>query len=85
LETALAYSVAPDSDRRDTLAIYRKVMLSDLSTEIDDFEWETYLNKILEVTEDPLLSVDETEEVVIYATDYLKNASSIINGRMEYV
>ena len=76
--------MAPDSERRDSVAIYRKRMLSELSTEIDDFDWTTYINKMLEVTE-PLLTVDQNEEVVIYATDYLQNVSSIINGSMEYV
>ena len=74
----------PDSERRDSVAIYRKRMLSELSTEIDDFDWTMYINKMLEVTE-PLLTVDQNEEVVIYATDYLQNVSSIINGSMEYV
>ena len=84
METALAHVMAPDSERRDSVAIYRKRMLSELSTEIGDFEWITYINKMLEMT-GPSLTVDENEDVVIYATDYLQNVSTIIDGRMEYI
>ena len=75
--------MAPDSERRDTFAIYRKLMLSELSDEISEIDWKTYVNEILKVTENNALEANETEEVVVYATEYMKNISGIINNRFE--
>ena len=83
LETDLAGSMAPSSERRDNIAIYRKMTLMELGNDIGEIDWITYLNKVLEITDESSLKVDETEQVVIYAIDYLNNVSAIIDNRME--
>ena len=71
--------MAPDSERRDTFAIYNRLTLTELSTNVSgDIDWVQYMNKVLEVTEGPLTATAD-EEVVIYDPEYLSNVSSIIN------
>ena len=83
LETDLAGLMAPDSERRNVLANYREMTLKELGNDIGDIDWIAYLNQALEISGDPSLLVNETEEVVIYAINYLKNVSAIIDNRME--
>ena len=75
--------MAPSSERLDNFALYRKLTLREFSAEIGEIDWITYINEVLKVTDDVTLVVDETEEIIIYATKYMKNVSAIINGRLE--
>ncbi|XP_076804428.1 membrane metallo-endopeptidase-like 1 isoform X1 [Clavelina lepadiformis] len=85
LETELAKAMAPDSERRDTFAIYNRLTLTELSTNVSgDIDWVQYMNKVLEVTDGPLTATAD-EEIVIYDPEYLKNVTSIINSRWELV
>ena len=85
LETKFALAMAPDSARRDSVAIYRKKTLKQLQDDIGEINWLNYINQVLSITEDDTLKADETENVVVYAMDYLTNVSAILdpNNNME--
>uniref|UniRef100_H2ZBI7 Neprilysin n=1 Tax=Ciona savignyi TaxID=51511 RepID=H2ZBI7_CIOSA len=77
-EITLANSMAPDSERRDSEALYKKMTVKELQTTTGgDIDWQIYLDSALNVASIDIL---ETENVVVYATEFLKNISDIIGN-----
>nr|XP_002125559.4 neprilysin-like isoform X1 [Ciona intestinalis] len=82
-EIAIASSMAPDSERRDSEALYNKMTIAELQTTTNSaINWSAYINSAMSVVG---TTVTSTENVVIYAPEYLKNVTDIINGRFELV
>ena len=75
--------MTPDSDRRDTMAIYSKKTVQELNADIPDFLWMPYLEGIMEAAEDSTIEITDQENVVIYGTKYLKEVVKIVNDSME--
>ena len=75
--------MTPDSDRRDTMAIYSKKTVQELNVDIPDFLWMPYLEGIMEAAEDSTIEITDQENVVIYGTKYLKEVVKIVNDSME--
>ncbi|XP_078484764.1 membrane metallo-endopeptidase-like 1 [Ciona intestinalis] len=77
-EVAIAGSMAPDNE-----ALYNKMTIAELQTTTNsDIDWLAYINSAMSAIG---TTVAGTENVVIYAPEYLKNVTDIINGRFELV
>nr|XP_006819891.1 PREDICTED: endothelin-converting enzyme 2-like [Saccoglossus kowalevskii] len=74
-EVALAKIFTPDAERRDILKMYNKVTISELQGIAPEFDWLSILKTVASPTE-----VDDTEEVIIYATGYLQRLSSLVEN-----
>lgn len=73
--------MAPDSERRDSFALYKKYTLDQMSSNVTDkIDWISYANKVLSVV--PHVVTGDTE-VVTYAPDYLRNVPTIIKEDWE--
>ncbi|TMW44886.1 hypothetical protein DOY81_010034, partial [Sarcophaga bullata] len=74
LEVKLVNATLPEADRHDTSAIYRKINLRELQTEVPQINWtlflQTALGKDIELKED--------EELVSYAMPYLVDMGKIL-------
>ena len=74
LEVKLVNATLPEADRHDTSAIYRKINLKELQSEVPQINWtlflQTALGKDIELKED--------EELVSYAMPYLVDMGKIL-------
>ena len=64
--------MTPPHERRNFSKIYEKMRLSKLSEEVPAFNFTQYLNLVLPK------SLEEDEEVVIYASKYFKKLTKIV-------
>ena len=73
-ERQLALITIPSEQRRNYTAIYRKVMLDELSNELSDIDWIKYLDILMSPAK-----VNATEEpVIVYATSYFVNLTTLL-------
>lgn len=82
LETEIANATTKADDRNDPLLLYNKMTLSDVqknfSLEINQkqFNWLAFINTIMSVVN---ISIEDTENVIVYAPEYLTKLKSVIN------
>lgn len=70
LEVRLANITIPQAERRDNEKMYNRMTLKELHEMIPGFDWLRYQ----QLTFDPVgIKINESEEVVIYAPQYLKD------------
>ncbi|XP_061163331.1 neprilysin-like [Saccostrea echinata] len=68
LEIELANITTPQEQRRDGEELYNRMTVKELHERIPGFNWLLYLNLIFEKVN---ITVPETEEIVVYAPEYL--------------
>ncbi|ESO99463.1 hypothetical protein LOTGIDRAFT_158548 [Lottia gigantea] len=76
LETEIANLTIPPDQRRDNEKLYNRMTVKELSEKIPGFDWLRYLRMIFSNVN---ITVNETEELVVYAPDYLENMVKLIN------
>ncbi|XP_077428382.1 endothelin-converting enzyme 1 [Vanacampus margaritifer] len=74
-ETALANITVPLEKRRDEELIYHKMEAKDLKSLAPAVDWIPYLNEVFAP-----VPINESEPVVVYATEYLQNVSDLITN-----
>ncbi|KAM5132245.1 endothelin-converting enzyme 1 [Mantella aurantiaca] len=74
-ETALANITIPQEKRRDEELIYHKITAGGLKDLMPNVDWMSFLKAIFRPVE-----INETEPVVVYAKEYLIEASKLINN-----
>uniref|UniRef100_A0A8C5RQ17 Neprilysin n=1 Tax=Laticauda laticaudata TaxID=8630 RepID=A0A8C5RQ17_LATLA len=83
LEKEIANITTKDEDRNDPLLLYHKMKLSDLqknfSFEINHqtFDWLKFVNYIMKTV---AIEVKNTEDIIVYAPDYLIKLKSVISN-----
>ncbi|XP_026521160.1 neprilysin isoform X2 [Notechis scutatus] len=83
LEKEIANITTKDEDRNDPLLLYHKMKLSDLqknfSFEINNqtFDWLKFVNYIMKTV---AIEVKNTEDIIVYAPDYLIKLKSVISN-----
>ncbi|XP_051895036.1 endothelin-converting enzyme 1-like isoform X2 [Pristis pectinata] len=75
LETTLANITVPPEDRRDEEAIYKKMTVRSLQLLAPFVDWLPLLSAIFYPVE-----LNDSEPVVVYATEYLQQVSDILNS-----
>ncbi|XP_076451587.1 endothelin-converting enzyme homolog isoform X3 [Babylonia areolata] len=78
-EASLAEITTPAEERRDEEKFYHKMTVGDLQRRFPMIDWIHFLNSFLEGTG---AKVNETEEVVVYAPEYLEKLCSILNSTL---
>ncbi|TSK16214.1 Endothelin-converting enzyme 1 [Bagarius yarrelli] len=73
-ETSLANITVPQEERRDEELIYHKIKAKDLTTLAPAVDWMPFLKAVFAP-----VALNETEPVVLYATDYLQKVSRLIS------
>ncbi|XP_055627429.1 neprilysin-1-like [Toxorhynchites rutilus septentrionalis] len=73
-EVRLANASLPEADRHDTSAIYKKITLHQLQTEVPQIDWKEYLQTTLNSVQ-----LVENEAIVSYAMPYLIEMGRILN------
>ncbi|ETE64101.1 Neprilysin [Ophiophagus hannah] len=82
-EKEIASITTKDEDRNDPLLLYHKMKLSDLqknfSFEINNqtFDWLNYVNYIMKTV---AIEVKNTEDIIVYAPEYLIKLKSVISN-----
>ncbi|XP_050412278.1 neprilysin-4 isoform X2 [Patella vulgata] len=76
LETEIANLTIPQDQRRDNEKLYNRMTIKELSERIPGFDWLRYLQLVFKSVN---ISINETEELVVYAPDYLENMVKLIN------
>uniref|UniRef100_A0A6J0SRQ7 Neprilysin n=1 Tax=Pogona vitticeps TaxID=103695 RepID=A0A6J0SRQ7_9SAUR len=82
LETEIANATTKADDRNDPLLLYNKMTLSDVqknfSLEINkkQFNWATFINNIMSSVG---INIQDTENVIVYAPEYLTKLKSVIS------
>ena len=71
-ETQLASITAPAEKRLNVTKLYKRMTLADLHDRIPDIDWSRYLTILQE------RPVQSTEEIVIYASDYMKELVTLL-------
>ncbi|XP_069617574.1 phosphate-regulating neutral endopeptidase PHEX [Ranitomeya imitator] len=80
LETKLAQITVPH-DNRTSESMYNKMNISELSTMIPQFDWLTYLKKIIDFKMYPeLKDIDSSEEVIVRVPQYFKDLFRILEN-----
>lgn len=74
LEIQLVNATLPEADRHDTSAIYRKISLSELQTEVPQLNWTLFLQTALGSS----IDLDANEQLVSYAMPYLVEMGRIL-------
>ncbi|KAL7990928.1 hypothetical protein Chor_014358 [Crotalus horridus] len=83
LEQEIANVTTKDEDRNDPLLLYHKMKLSDLqknfSMEINNktFDWINFVNNIMTTV---AIEVKNTEDIIVYAPEYLIKLKSVISN-----
>lgn len=72
-ERALAAITIPNELRRNYSAIYRKMSLRELQSEITGIDWINYVKTLMSP-----IAIDQDELVIVYASNYFKNLSTLI-------
>uniref|UniRef100_H3BYV5 Endothelin-converting enzyme 1 n=1 Tax=Tetraodon nigroviridis TaxID=99883 RepID=H3BYV5_TETNG len=73
-ETALANISVPQEKRRDEELIYHKMEAKDLADLVPVVDWMPYLTAVFAP-----VALNESEPVVVYAREYLRDVSELIN------
>ncbi|XP_023296054.2 neprilysin-4 isoform X1 [Lucilia cuprina] len=72
-ETQLASITAPAEKRLNVTKLYRRMTISELHNRIPEIDWTRYLTILQQRTIEP------TEEIVIYATDYMEELVNLLS------
>ncbi|XP_070206697.1 endothelin-converting enzyme homolog [Littorina saxatilis] len=75
-EMRLAEITTPAEERRDEEKIYHKMTVGDLQQRYPLINWLHFFNKLLSVA---AVKVNQSEEVVVYAPEYLEKLCDILN------
>lgn len=70
----LPQASVPEADRQDTGAIYSRMALHKLQTEVPDFGWREYLQTLLHV------HINGNEPVVVYSMPYVRAVGKILKA-----
>ncbi|XP_013097717.2 neprilysin-4 isoform X1 [Stomoxys calcitrans] len=73
-ETQLASITAPAEKRLNVTKLYKRMTLGDLHDLIPQIDWIRYLTVLQQRT------IQDTEEVVIYATEYMQELVNLLDG-----
>ncbi|XP_053246298.1 neprilysin isoform X1 [Podarcis raffonei] len=82
LEKEIANATTKADDRNDPLLLYNKMTLANVQKNFtfevnnQQFNWLTFINHIMSTVQ---INIDETEDVVVYAPDYLNKLKAILN------
>lgn len=80
LETKIAQIIVPH-DNRTSESMYNKMNISELSTIIPQFDWLTYLKKVIDFKMYPhLKDIDSSEEVIVRVPQYFKDLFRILEN-----
>ncbi|XP_073421934.1 phosphate-regulating neutral endopeptidase PHEX [Dendrobates tinctorius] len=80
LETKLAQITVPH-DNRTSESMYNKMNISELNTMIPQFDWLTYLKKVIDFKMYPeLKDIDSSEEVIVRVPQYFKDLFRILEN-----
>ncbi|KAM4046811.1 phosphate-regulating neutral endopeptidase PHEX [Anomaloglossus baeobatrachus] len=80
LETKIAQIIVPH-DNRTSESMYNKMNISELSTTIPQFDWLTYLKKVIDFKMYPeLKEIDSSEEVIVRVPQYFKDLFRILEN-----
>ncbi|XP_036415962.1 endothelin-converting enzyme 1 isoform X2 [Colossoma macropomum] len=74
-ETTLANITVPQEERRDEELIYHKIQAKELSTLAPAVDWMPFLRAVFAP-----VALNDSEPVVVYATEYLQKVSSLITN-----
>jgi len=74
LETAVAKTMTPESERRNSTAMYNPMLVSELKQNYGKLNWDKYLGAVFQETD---IQVQDTERVIVVQPDYLENAQQI--------
>ncbi|XP_022344016.2 neprilysin-like [Crassostrea virginica] len=75
LEIELANITIPQDQRRDGEELYNRMTIKELHDKIPEFDWLGYLKLIFEKVD---IDIPETEEIVVYAPEYLSNMVQLV-------
>jgi len=79
-ETKIAANTLSSAESRDETVLYNKKTLSGLTADVNpEFNWQTYVSKVMEIADDPTLTIDADTEVVMYALRYSSNFTDIVD------
>lgn len=78
-ETEIAKISIPAEDRRDEEKIYHNMTIGDMNRKFPLIDWKRFFNRMLA---DVSITIDDSEEVVVYAPDYLE---SLVNLTSTYL
>ncbi|XP_056414574.1 phosphate-regulating neutral endopeptidase PHEX [Hyla sarda] len=80
LETKIAQIIVPH-DNRTSESMYNKMNISELSTIIPQFDWLTYVKKIIDFKMYPeLKEIDSSEEIIVRVPQYFKDLFRILEN-----
>ena len=66
--------MTPDSERRNSTAMYNPMTVSELNLHYAGFDWNKYFNTVFQ---DSGFSVDDSERVIVVQPDYLENTQQV--------
>ncbi|XP_025083321.1 endothelin-converting enzyme homolog isoform X1 [Pomacea canaliculata] len=78
-ESKLAEITTSAEDRRDEEKIYHNMTVADLNQLYPMIDWLHFINRLLATAN---ITIDSSEEVVIYAPEYLEKLSQILNSTL---
>ncbi|KAG0710934.1 Endothelin-converting enzyme [Chionoecetes opilio] len=80
LEHRLSTISTPDDQRRDDNELYNPMTINDLTMLAPFMDWKTFINTaFMEVN----IVLDGSRKIVVYAPDYLKNLTDILNDTIK--
>jgi len=74
LEKQIAAIMTPDSERRNSTAMYNPMTVAELNLHYAGFDWNKYFNTVFQ---DSGFSVDDSERVIVVQPDYLENTQQV--------
>lgn len=82
LEKSIAGVMTPDSERRNSTAMYNPYTLAELKESFGDFDWETYLSMVFS---DTGVTVTEDERFILVQPDYFARAGDLPQVSMDVI
>jgi len=73
LEAGIAKQMTPDSERRNSTAMYNPMLVSDLKINFPDFDWTAYFDTVFRDTN---VTVGDDERVIVVQPDYFAGNKS---------
>jgi hypothetical protein len=66
--------MTPDSDRRNSTAMYNPITVAELKEQYGHFDWDSYLAAVFESTG---IQIGEEERLIMVQPDYFLNTQNI--------
>ncbi|CAH1772547.1 unnamed protein product [Owenia fusiformis] len=79
-EQSLAEVTTPSEERRDEEKLYHKMTVAELQEKVPFLNWLNYFNDMLL---DTRVQIDQSEELVVFAPEYLGNVSMMITEMLK--